>query len=66
MLGYRVPAPNQALLISGKKQRGQDALQFKIVTGHGVFVVPILSRASTLTLAMQEAEVIEAASPNRG
>ena len=59
MLGYRVPAPNQALLISGKKQRGQDALQFKIVTGHGVFVVPVLSRASALTLAMQEAEVIE-------
>ncbi len=59
MLGYRVPAPNQALLISGKKQRGADALQFKIVTGHGVFVMPIISRASTLTLAMQEAEVIE-------
>ncbi len=59
MFGYRVPAPNQALLISGKKQRGADALQFKIVTGHGVFVVPVLSRASTLTLAMQEAEVVE-------
>ncbi|CAN5532440.1 flotillin family protein [soil metagenome] len=59
MFGYRVPAPNQALLISGKKQRGEDALQFKIVTGHGVFVMPIFSRASTLTLAMQEAEVIE-------
>ena len=59
MLGYRVPAPNEALLISGKKQRGDDALQFKIVTGHGVFVMPIVSRASTLTLAMQEAEVIE-------
>jgi flotillin len=59
VFGYRVPAPNEALLISGKKQRGEDALQFKIVTGHGVFVVPILSRASTLTLAMQEAEVVE-------
>ena len=59
MLGYRVPAPNEALLISGRKQRGADALQFKIVTGHGVFVMPILSRASTLTLAMQEAEVVE-------
>ena len=59
MFGYRVPAPNEALLISGKKQRGDDALQFKIVTGHGVFVVPIFSRASTLTLAMQEAEVVE-------
>ncbi|MFC4950670.1 flotillin family protein [Pseudonocardia sp. GCM10023141] len=59
MFGYRVPAPNEALLISGKKQRGDDALQFKIVTGHGVFVIPIFSRASRLTLAMQEAEVVE-------
>jgi uncharacterized membrane protein YqiK len=59
MFGYRVPAPNEALLISGRKQRGTEALQFKIVTGHGVFVLPIFSRASTLTLAMQEAEVVE-------
>ncbi|MDT7550204.1 MAG: flotillin [Actinomycetota bacterium] len=58
MLGYRVPAPNEALLISGRKQKASDA-QFKIVTGHGAFVVPVLSRASTLTLAMQEAEVEE-------
>jgi flotillin len=59
VFGYRVPAPNEALLISGRKQRGADALQFKIVTGHGVFVIPIFSRASRLTLAMQEAEVVE-------
>ena len=58
MLGYRVPAPNEALLISGRKQRAADS-QFKIVTGHGAFVVPIISRASVLTLAMQEAEVEE-------
>src|SRR3954466_6197886 len=59
MFGYRVPAPNEALLISGRKQRGADALPFKIVTGHGVFVMPVFSRASRLTLAMQEAEVVE-------
>jgi uncharacterized membrane protein YqiK len=59
VFGYRVPAPNEALLISGRKQRGTDALPFKIVTGHGVFVVPVFSKASRLTLAMQEAEVIE-------
>ncbi|MDT7573804.1 MAG: flotillin, partial [Pseudonocardiales bacterium] len=35
MFGYHVPAPNEALLISGRKQRGEDGLQFKIVTGHG-------------------------------
>ena len=45
MFGYRVPAPNEALLISGRKQRGADALPFKIVTGHGAFVVPILLSA---------------------
>ena len=55
MFGYRVPAPNEALLISGRKQRGTDELPFKIVTGHGAFVVPVFSRASRLTLAMQEA-----------
>ncbi len=59
MFGYKVPAPNEALLVSGRKQRGADALQFKIVTGHGVFVLPIVSRASRLSLAMQEAEVFE-------
>jgi uncharacterized membrane protein YqiK len=59
VFGYRVPAPNEALLISGRKQRGVDALPFKIVTGHGVFVVPVFSKATRLTLAMQEAEVVE-------
>lgn len=59
MFGYHVPAPNEALLISGRKQRGGDGLQFKIVTGHGVFVLPVVSRASRLSLAMQEAEVVE-------
>jgi uncharacterized membrane protein YqiK len=59
MFGYRVPAPNEALLISGRKQRGDGALQFKIVTGHGVFVVPVFARATRMTLAMQEAEVVE-------
>jgi len=56
---YRVPAPNEALLVSGRKQRGSDALPFKIVTGHGVFVAPFFTKSTRLTLAMQEAEVIE-------
>lgn len=58
MIFYRVPAPDQALLVSGRKQRAEQA-QFRIVTGHGAFVLPVLSRASTLTLALQEAEVEE-------
>jgi flotillin len=60
MFGYRVPAPNQAMLISGGKQRGAgDAAQFRIVTGHGAFVLPFIRKVNFLTLAMQEAEVVE-------
>ena len=58
MFGWHVPAPDEALLVSGKKARGDD-LPFRIVTGHGAFVLPVRSRASLLTLAMQESEVAE-------
>ena len=59
MLGWYVPAPNQAMLISGGKQRGDEALPFRIVTGHGAFALPVVRRVSMLTLAMQEAVVTE-------
>jgi uncharacterized membrane protein YqiK len=59
MFGYRVPAPNEALLISGGKRKDSDDLAFRIVVGHGAFVLPIFRKASFLTLAMQEAEVEE-------
>jgi uncharacterized membrane protein YqiK len=59
MFGYRVPAPNEALLISGGKRSTSGELPFRIVVGHGAFVLPIARKASFLTLAMQEAEVVE-------
>ena len=59
MFGWHVPAPNQAMLISGGRQKGNNALPIKIVTGHGSFVMPISSRVSFLTLAMQESLVTE-------
>jgi uncharacterized membrane protein YqiK len=58
MFGWHVPAPDEAMLISGKRKT-EGGLPFKIVTGHGAFVVPIKSRVSTITLAMQESEVGE-------
>src|SRR5579864_2034680 len=58
MFGWHVPAPDEALLISGKTHT-ENGLPFKIVTGHGAFVLPVRSRASLLTLAMQESEVAE-------
>jgi len=59
MFGYRVPAPNEALLISGGKSGGEGGLPFRIVVGHGAFVAPVVRKASFLTLAMREAEVDE-------
>lgn len=56
MLGWHVPRPDEAMLISGGKRSG---LPFKIVLGHGAFVVPFRSRVNYLTLSMQEAEVAE-------
>ena len=58
MLGYRVPAPDEALLISGAKA-GRDSTPFRVVTGHGAFVMALFRHASFLTLAMREAEVAE-------
>jgi flotillin len=58
MLGYRVPAPDEAMLISGGNS-GKGGTPFKVVTGHGAFVVPAFRHASFLTLAMREAEVAE-------
>ncbi|MFZ0218556.1 MAG: SPFH domain-containing protein [Candidatus Dormiibacterota bacterium] len=57
MFGYRVPAPDQAMLISGATSSG-DA-PFRVVTGHGAFVTPFFRKARFLTLSMFEAEVNE-------
>jgi flotillin len=58
MFGYRVPAPDEAMLISGAKA-ASDGTPFKVVTGHGAFVTPFIRQASFLTLAMCESEVAE-------
>jgi flotillin len=55
---WHVPAPNEALLISGSKRHSRDT-QFRIVTGHGCFVLPIKQRARKLSLALRESEIGE-------
>ena len=57
MLGYKVPAPDEAMLVSGGKNKGETP--FKVVTGHGSFVLPFFRKARFLTLSMNEAEVEE-------
>ncbi len=58
MFGYRVPAPDEAMLISGGRY-GMKGAPFRVVTGHGAFVVPFVRKVRYLTLAMREAEVTE-------
>ncbi len=57
MFGYHVPAPDEAMLVSGGKNRGDTP--FRVVTGHGAFVIPFFRKARFLTLSMMEAEVAE-------
>jgi flotillin len=65
VLFWHVPAPNEALLISGSKHRRQET-QFRIVTGHGSFVVPVKQKARILSLALREAEIVEDCITNQG
>src|SRR5215813_7442032 len=65
MFGYRVPDPDEAMLISGRKSR-QGNTPFRVVTGHGAFVMPVFRRARFLTLSMCEAEVSEVCVTKQG
>ncbi len=65
MFGYKVPSPDQAMLISGGK-RAPAGTPFRVVTGHGAWVLPIFRKVRFLTLSMQEAEVAETCVTRQG
>jgi flotillin len=65
MFGYRVPAPDEAMLISGRGY-GKDGQPFRVVIGHGAFVTPMFRKVRYLTLSMQEAEVAETCVTHQG
>ena len=62
---WQVPAPDEALLISGSKHRDADT-QFRIVTGHGALVIPIKQKSRMLSLALREAEILETCVTSQG
>jgi len=65
MLGYRVPRPDEAMLISGGKY-GKSGAPFRVVTGHGALVLPFVRKANFLTLSMSESEVTETCVTRQG
>jgi uncharacterized membrane protein YqiK len=58
MFGYHVPAPDEAMLISGGTAKGAEA-PFRVVTGRGAYVTPMFRKVRFITLSMSEAEVEE-------
>jgi uncharacterized membrane protein YqiK len=65
MFGYRVPSPDQAMLISGGR-RHRETAPFRVVTGHGAFALPLFRKVGFLTLSMCEAEVAETCVTRQG
>jgi uncharacterized membrane protein YqiK len=53
------------MLISGGKAKGSEA-PFRVVTGRGAFVVPVLRKVRFITLSMTEAEVAETCVTKQG
>src|ERR1700685_492295 len=58
MFGYRVPAPDEAMLVSGGKY-GRNGAPFRVVVGRGAFIVPFFRKTRFLTLGIREADVAE-------
>jgi flotillin len=65
VFGYQVPTPDQAMLISGGK-RAPAGAPFRVVTGHGAWILPVFRKVRFLTLAMREAEVAETCVTRQG
>ncbi|MGP4016718.1 flotillin family protein [Saccharopolyspora sp. 5N708] len=57
MFFYRVPQPDEAMLISGGRVKGNAP--FRVVTGRGAFVMPFFRKVRFLSLRMAEAGVTE-------
>ena len=58
MFLWKVPSANQALLISGGKRNSEGA-SFRVVVGHGAFVLPGFRKAGLLSLDVAEAVIQE-------
>ena len=65
MLGYHVPEPDEAMLISGKKS-GDDGAPFVVVVGHGKWVMPFFRKVRYLSMALHEASIREVCVTTQG
>lgn len=66
MFGWRVPLPDEAMLISGGKTAEKYGAPFRVIIGHGAFVVPVFRKVEFLSLSMHEAEVADTCVTRQG
>ena len=59
MFFYRIPQPNEAMLIAGRRHGGPEGPGYKIVVGQGAYVFPAFKRAYFLDMSLHEAELAE-------
>ena len=64
MLGYKVPSGNQAMIVSGGRSKGTSP--FRVVVGHGAWVMPGFRKFAFLDLSMFEASVTETCVSRQG
>src|SRR5258708_3960045 len=64
MFGYRVPAPDEAMLVSGGRRA--SGAPFRVVTGHGAYIMPVFRKARYRSLALLESEVAETCVTKQG
>jgi uncharacterized membrane protein YqiK len=65
MFLWYVPAPDEALLISGTRRHTPET-EFRIVTGRGSFVWPLSQKARVLSLALRRAVIAEECVTSQG
>ncbi|KAF0968870.1 MULTISPECIES: SPFH domain-containing protein [Gordonia] len=65
MLGYYVPEPDEAMLISGAKAHEGDA-PFVVIVGHGKWVMPFFRKVRFLSMALHEASIREVCVTTQG
>jgi flotillin len=79
MLGYRVPRPDQAMLVSGGKQKAvakvatdsrppapTATVTFKVVIGHGAWVMPGFRKVNFLGLDLHTVDIEEKCRSHEG
>lgn len=63
---YRIATPDEAIIVTGRKGKGGDTASQKVVTGGGVFVLPLLQKSFRLSLRSRQLSIETEAQTRNG